>query len=199
MCHGRGRSNATGESAVWLRRFDHSRSCAIAVVLAVPAGVDILHMLGNRKLSRYHNQLFGDLLADDMPLMAAGTGQLFLWKAVLDHCLRQALQVCSLLLFALGALVSSYSDQLRFGSERLCIGLGFIENVLEKLQLILVRLLAGPAKSLGGKQADLSLKILQPLEGLGQFSLCLESAFLPGIFGWIWRFSCVFHTQYFAS
>jgi hypothetical protein len=55
---------------------------------AVAAGVDILHMLGNGKLSRHHDQLFGDLLADDMPLMAAGTGQLFLGKAVLDHCLR---------------------------------------------------------------------------------------------------------------
>ena len=154
MCHGRWSSNATVEGAVWLRRFGHTTSCAIAVVLAVPAGVDILNMLGNRKLSRYHNQLFGDLLADDMPLKAAGRSQLFLWKTVLDHCLRQDLQDCSPLLFALVALVISYSDQLRFGSERRCISLGFINNVLEKLQLILVRLLAGPAKSLGGKQAD---------------------------------------------
>jgi putative peptidoglycan lipid II flippase len=50
-------------------------------------------------------------------MAAAGTGQLSLGKAVLDHGLRQAFQVCSLLLFALGALVSSYSDQLRFGSK----------------------------------------------------------------------------------
>ena len=37
------------------------------------AGVDILHMLGNGKLSRHHDQLFGDFLADDVPSMAAGT------------------------------------------------------------------------------------------------------------------------------
>lgn len=141
---------------------------------AVAAGVDILHMLGNGKLSRHHDQLFGDFLADDVPSMAAGTDQLFLGKAVLDHILGQAFKIDALLALGLGSLVGLDGDQFRLGSQRLCSGFGFVESILEKLKLILVCLLAGPAKALRCEQAQLSFHILQFLQDFGQFSFSLK-------------------------
>jgi multiple sugar transport system permease protein len=84
-------------------------------------------MLSNGKLGRHHNQLFGNLLADDMPFMAAGTGQLFLGKAVFNkkgeshETLKRILasqrltpylflfpSLSGLIVFALGPLVMSF-------------------------------------------------------------------------------------------
>ena len=91
------------------------------MILAVAAGVNILHMLSNGKLGRHHDQLFGNLLADDMPFMAAGTGQLFLGKAVFNHGLGQAFEADTFLFLALGTLVGGHRDQLRLRSKGLCV------------------------------------------------------------------------------
>ncbi len=121
MCYCRRRSNTARESPVWFRCFDHNGSRAISVILAVAAGVNILHMLSNGKLGRHHDQLFGNLLADDMPFMAAGTGQLFLGKAVFNHGLGQAFEADTFLFLALGTLVGGHRDQLRLRSKGLCV------------------------------------------------------------------------------
>ena len=158
-------------------------------------------MLGNGKLSRHHDQLFGDFLADDVPSMAAGTDSSSREGGTRPHS-RQAFKIDALLALGLGSLVGLDGDQFRLGSQRLCSGFGFVESILEKLKLILVCLLAGPAKALRCEQAQLSFHILQFLQDFGQFSFSLkcaflsyESSFLPGVFDWIDGFSCVFHTH----
>ena len=121
MCYCRRRSNTARDSAVWLRCFAHSGSRAISVNLAVAAGVNKLHKHSDGKQGRHHNQNIGNLLADDMPFMAAGTGQHFLGKEELNHGLGQAFEADTFLFLALGTLVGGHRDQLLLRSKGLCV------------------------------------------------------------------------------
>ena len=56
-----------------------------------------------------------------MPFMAAGTGQLFLGKAVFNHGLGQAFEADTFLFLALGTLVGGHRDQLWLRSKGLCV------------------------------------------------------------------------------
>ena len=89
------------------------------MILAVAAGVNILHMLSNGRLGRHPDQLFGNHLADEMPFNAAGTGQLYLGKAVITHALGQAIEANTFLNHARGKLVGGQRDQLWLRSKGL--------------------------------------------------------------------------------
>ena len=86
------RSNAAGESPIWLRRCYHNRLGAISVVFTLAAAIEVLDMFAHVKLGRDHNKFFGNLLADDMSFMAARTNQLFLGKdELMDTCRKEDL------------------------------------------------------------------------------------------------------------
>ena len=55
------------------------------------------------------------------------------------------------------------------------------------------------ARALGSQQAQLSLEVLEFLEGLVQLSFCFKCTYLPSVFGRVLGFRCVFNAQYFAK